>query len=258
MVFKLLYHFIHQLDIIFYKLTLRSIKFSFILKFPDDAVDNGNQKADAPRNHPVREGQGCCAEYRLHKGQIDHAHQHENGAQYGQYQIGIGKELDLKESPGLRLTFKHMDQLGENQSDQSTGSGVGQAFAEHIDQQEAGLDEGRLLGDLLDRVPAVTQDAGVTVDVGDRAGAARGVGEAAVEGDIAGLLEEGGDVVAVVALGGRHELEVQLLARCGKLGTGGVGHASRPSRPVGPGPLAMSGTTAGHSRATLPARPGLT
>ena len=38
-----------------------------------------------------------------------------------------------------------------------------------VDQQVADLDERRLLGELLDRVAAVTQDAGITVDVGDGA-----------------------------------------------------------------------------------------
>jgi hypothetical protein len=36
-----------------------------------------------------------------------------------------------------------------------------------VDQQEGGLEEARLLGQLLDRVTAVAQDAGIAIDVGD-------------------------------------------------------------------------------------------
>ncbi len=59
-----------------------------------------------------------------------------------------------------------------------------------VDQQVGHLDEGGLLGQLLDGVPAVAQDAGVTVDVGDRALARGGVDEAGVVGDGAGVLEQ--------------------------------------------------------------------
>ncbi len=55
-----------------------------------------------------------------------------------------------------------------------------------VDQQVADLEEAStVLGQLLDRVAAVAQDAGVAVDVGDRRGAGRGVDEAGVEGDVA-------------------------------------------------------------------------
>src|SRR6185437_8518054 len=80
-----------------------------------------------------------------------------------------------------------------------------------VDQQVGRLDEGGLLGELLDRVAAVAQDARVTVDVGD-GGLARGrVDEADVEGDVAGLLHQLRDLVGVVALGGRDQGESQLL-----------------------------------------------
>jgi len=104
-----------------------------------------------------------------------------------------------------------------------------------VDEQVGGLQEGGLLGELLDGVAAVAQDPRVTVDVGDRAGAAGGVDEATVEGDIAGLLEQSRDVVAVVALGGRDEFEVELLALGGEEGPSVVGHPSRPSQVSGCG-----------------------
>ncbi len=46
-----------------------------------------------------------------------------------------------------------------------------------LEQEIRDLEESRLLGDLLDRVPAVAEDAGVAVDVGDRAPAGRRVQE---------------------------------------------------------------------------------
>ncbi len=93
-----------------------------------------------------------------------------------------------------------------------------------VDEEVGGLEERRVLRELLDGVSPVAQDPLVAVDVGDRARAARRVDEATVEGDVAGLLEQGRDVVAVVALGGLHEGEVQLLVRSGQGGT--VGHVN--------------------------------
>ena len=46
-----------------------------------------------------------------------------------------------------------------------------------VDQQVGDLEVGGVLGQLLDRVAPVAQDAGVAVDVGDRAARARGLGE---------------------------------------------------------------------------------
>ena len=54
-----------------------------------------------------------------------------------------------------------------------------------VDQQVAHLEEAALLGELLDRVAAVAQDAGVAVDVGDRGRRRGGVDEAGVERDVA-------------------------------------------------------------------------
>ncbi len=80
-----------------------------------------------------------------------------------------------------------------------------------VDEQVAGLDEGRLLGQLLDRVAPVAQDAGVTVDVGDLRGGGTGVGEARIQGDHAQRGQQLGDLHARGALGGRDHLQLQLL-----------------------------------------------
>ena len=61
-----------------------------------------------------------------------------------------------------------------------------------VDQQVGDLQERRRRGQLLDRVPAVAQDADVAVDVRDRRAARRGVDEPVVEGDVAGLLDQRG------------------------------------------------------------------
>ena len=58
--------------------------------------------------------------------------------------------------------------------------GRGRQLAE--DQQVGDLEEGRALAELLDRVAAVFEDAGVAVDVGDRGAAGGGVGEGRVVG----------------------------------------------------------------------------
>ena len=58
--------------------------------------------------------------------------------------------------------------------------GPGRQLAE--DQQVGDLEEGRALAELLDRVAAVFEDAGVAVDVGDRGAAGGGVGEGRVVG----------------------------------------------------------------------------
>ena len=86
-----------------------------------------------------------------------------------------------------------------------------------VDQQVAGLDERRVLGQLVDRVAAVAQDAGVTVDVGDRRRARRGVGETRVEGDEIGGRQQLADVRAGRPLGRLVHRQLQrVLARCGE------------------------------------------
>jgi hypothetical protein len=94
-----------------------------------------------------------------------------------------------------------------------------------VDQQVAHLEEGAALGQLLDRVPAVSQDAGVAVDVRDLRLAGRGVDEPGVQGDLAGRGQELADVQAVRAVRGRHHGQRQRLALTGDLvRLRGVGH----------------------------------
>ena len=70
--------------------------------------------------------------------------------------------------------------------------GRGRQFA--VEQQVAGLEEVAVLGELLDRIAAIEQDALVAVDIGDLGFAARGRGEARIVGEHAGLAVELADV----------------------------------------------------------------
>ncbi len=63
-----------------------------------------------------------------------------------------------------------------------------------VEQQVAGLEEGAVLGELVDRIAAIEQDALVAVDEGDLRLAARRRGEARVVGEAAGVLVERVDV----------------------------------------------------------------
>ena len=108
-----------------------------------------------------------------------------------------------------------------------------------VDQQVADLDERRLLGQLLDRVAAVAQDARVAVDVGDRALGRRGVDEPAVERGVAGLGQQRPQRDAVGSLRRLHDLQVDLAPRIPErgdlVGTGVFGHVNpfygcRPER----------------------------
>ena len=65
-----------------------------------------------------------------------------------------------------------------------------------VHQQVADFQEIGVLGQLLDRIAAIHQDAGVAVDVGDRAAAAGRRHEARVVGEVAGFLVELADVYA--------------------------------------------------------------
>jgi hypothetical protein len=69
-----------------------------------------------------------------------------------------------------------------------------------VDEQVGDLQEGRLLGELLDRITAVTQDPRITVDVRDRRGARGRVDEAGIVRDVPGLLQERTDIDAGRAL----------------------------------------------------------
>ncbi len=79
-----------------------------------------------------------------------------------------------------------------------------------VDQQIADFDEVRLLGELLDRIPAVAQDSRVAVDVGDGALGRGGVDEAFVESRVAGLRQERTQSETVGPLRGLDDLQVKL------------------------------------------------
>ena len=96
-----------------------------------------------------------------------------------------------------------------------------------VDQQIRGLEEGRLLGELLDRVSAVAQDARIAIDVGDRRRACRRVQEPVVERDVTGLLHQRSDVQAGLADRRRHLGQGQLATG---MAQGVFGHVVPPSR----------------------------
>ena len=85
---------------------------------------------------------------------------------------------------------------------------LGRQFA--VDQQITDLDEIRLLRELLDRVAAIAQDAGVAVDVGDGALGGGGVDESAVEGGVAGLGQQRTQRDTVGALSRVDDVQVKL------------------------------------------------
>ena len=116
--------------------------------------------------------------------------------------VGEGVE-DLLEAFGKHGRFAHGFLEGGKAL-------LGRQFT--VEQQSGDLEEGGVLGQFVDRVAAVTQDALVTVDVGDGGLARRRVDEADVERDVAGLLHEGRDVVTTAALDRGHERELEFLA----------------------------------------------
>ena len=65
---------------------------------------------------------------------------------------------------------------------------LGRQFA--VEQQVAGFEKVAMLGQLLDRIAAIFQHAGVAVDIGDLGLAAAGRGKAGVVGEHAGLAVE--------------------------------------------------------------------
>src|SRR3954449_365113 len=98
-----------------------------------------------------------------------------------------------------------------------------------VQKQVADLHEGRMLGELVDRVAAVEQYALVAVDIGDRALAGGGRGEAGIVGEGAGLRIELADVDHVGpdrALA--HGEAVRIALAEGESGVA-VGHYSAPS-----------------------------
>jgi hypothetical protein len=81
-----------------------------------------------------------------------------------------------------------------------------------VQQQVAGLEEVAVLRELLDRVAAVQQHAGVAVDVGDRRVAARRRQEARVVGEHAGFPVQRADVHHVGPDAPGHHRELEALA----------------------------------------------
>ena len=85
-----------------------------------------------------------------------------------------------------------------------------------VEQQVAGLQEIAVLGQLLDRIAAIEQDAFVAVDIGDLGLAARRRGEAGVVGEHAALAVELGDVDDVGADRAVVDREVPILVADGE------------------------------------------
>ncbi len=133
-----------------------------------------------------------------------------------------------------------------------------------VDEEVRRLEEGRLLRELLDRIAAVAEDAGIAVDVRDGAARGGGVRDAVVERRHAGLGEEAADVERRLA--DRRMLERQrvlVLAdpqRDGGLPQGGVCHVVLPPRGDGETDSRMRQPRAGpspRSRAGWAVRTGL-
>ena len=138
----------------------------------------------------------------------------------GQHRHRVGVARETVEEP-LEVLVQHRVQLNPA-GEVGQLRGAGQLA---VDQQVADLDERRLLGELVDRNAAVTQDAGVAVDVGDGALASGGVDEAVVERGEAGLGQKRAERNAVVSFGRAHDLQVNLAARVPEFGgVVGVGH----------------------------------
>jgi len=105
-----------------------------------------------------------------------------------------------------------------------------------VQQEIAGLQEVALLGELLDRVAAVFQDAGVAVDIGDLGLAAAGGGEAGVIGEHPGLGVELADVDDVGAHRAAQDRKIKVLVADGEgrgLACGFCVHRLSPMRSLG-------------------------
>ena len=92
-----------------------------------------------------------------------------------------------------------------------------------IEQQVTGLEEVAVLGELLDRIAAIEQDAFIAVDVGDLGFTARGRGEAGIVSEHAALAIKLGDVEHVRADRALVDREVPVLVSDGNrtVGIGG-------------------------------------
>ena len=91
-----------------------------------------------------------------------------------------------------------------------------------VDQQVGHFHKGGLLGELLDGVAPVAQDALFTVEERDRAGAGAGVHEARVQRDVARLCAELGNVHSLFVFGSHQQREFNGLS--GELEDGSVRH----------------------------------
>ena len=87
-----------------------------------------------------------------------------------------------------------------------------------VDEQVGHLHEGRLLGQILDAVPAVAQDALLAVEEGDAAQGRTGVLESAVERDESGLSAELGDVQCHLAFRSPNDGQFNFLVFEGQAG----------------------------------------
>jgi hypothetical protein len=123
-----------------------------------------------------------------------------------------------------------------------------------VDQQVGGLEERRLLGQLLDRVAAVAQDSGVTVEERDGAPGRGGVAEAVVERRQVSFLQEGRDVDRVLSVDGLLDRQAQDLVPDPQLCGGGRGveHGSGHRDLVTFLGRAHEVSCVGHSPADLP------
>ena len=87
---------------------------------------------------------------------------------------------------------------------------VGRQLA--LDEEPCHLEEGALVGELLDGIPAIPQDAFLAVNEGDGALARAGVAEARIERDRAGLVAQLRDVDADLAFRSRDHGQVESFA----------------------------------------------
>jgi hypothetical protein len=85
-----------------------------------------------------------------------------------------------------------------------------------VEQEIAGLQEVAMLGELLDRIAAIFEDAGVAIDVGDLGLAACGRREAGIVGEHPGLAVQLADVDHVRADGAAQNREIVVLVADGQ------------------------------------------
>ena len=156
---------------------------------------------------PDRGELDLCVVQRVHRVRVVGA-QRVHGAGQHRHRVGVAREAVEEPLEVLVQQRVALDLGGELL--QFLGGGQ---FA--VDQQITDLDEGGLLGQLLDRVAAVPQDSGVAVDVGDGTLGRRCVDEALVVGRVAGRFQArlGEDADAAARQRGVDDLQVQLATR---------------------------------------------